>query len=220
MNWEQLHNDFRQKYEGCYCNVLLEGYKTSRVFMLDFVEKTEKAPLLHLRNDEFGEVILKYDDSKSDIEFKLPSIGLYNYRNMPIMVRRLYQRQFRRGICNATVYASPIYNGIYSGFGVAGEGHLSEAMVQVLNTPTSPISLKEGINALDRVLGICLSPEFALGLSPRNAGQELVLWYYENPVGTVDPSARRLYLKEEQFKQEFTDFVSQVEGADDFTIYS
>jgi len=73
MDWEQLFNDFRQRYEGCYCNVLLEGHSSPRIFFLDFVEKTKAAPLLHLHNDEFGEVILKYDDSKSDVEFQLPA---------------------------------------------------------------------------------------------------------------------------------------------------
>jgi len=66
--------DFRQKYEGCYCQVLLEGYRIPKVFYLEHVEKTLAAPLLHLRNAEFGEVILKYDDSKSDVSFQLPFI--------------------------------------------------------------------------------------------------------------------------------------------------
>lgn len=220
MNWEQLYNDFRQKYEGCYCNVLLEGYQTPRVFLLEYVEKTGKAPLLHLRNEEFGEVILKYDDSKSDMIFALPAIGLYNYRQSVVMIRRLYQRQFRRGICSATIQAMPIYNTIYSGFGIAGENLINEKLVTALTQPTTSISLKEGIDALEKVLATCLSSEFALGLPTRSTGKDFILWYYENPVGMVDPTARRIYLRENQFQQEFIDFISKIKGADDYTFHS
>ena len=220
MNWEQLYSDFRQKYEGCFCQVLLEGYRTSKVFYLEHVEKTLAAPLLHFRNEEFGEVILKYDDSKSDISFQLPTLGLYNFKNNVVMVRRQYARQFRRGICNSTIWTTPIYSSIYSGFGSANEGKLGEALVTAIITPTKTISLKEGINALEQVLVICLSSEFALGLSTKLAGKDFILWYYENPVGTVDPVARRVFLREEQFKQEYLDFASKIQGADDYTFHS
>jgi hypothetical protein len=219
MNWEQLYTDFRQKYEGCYCQVLLEGYRTSKVFYLEHVEKTLAAPLLHLRNEEFGEVILKYDDSKSDVSFQLPEIGLYNYKNNVIMIRRQYLRQFRRGICNATIWISPIYSILYNGFSSSGEGKLNEGLTAAIVTPTPTISLKEAINALDKVLAICLSSEFALGLSTKLAGQDFILWYYENPVGTVDPVSRRVFLREGQFKQEYFDFTSKIQGEDDFTFH-
>lgn len=220
MNWEQLYLDFRQKYEGCYCSILLEGYRTPKIFYLEHVEKTRAAPLLHFRNEEFGEVILKYDDSKSDVSFELPTMGLYNYKNSVVAVRRHYMRQFRRGICNATIWTSPIYSSVYTGFGAAGEGQLCEELITAIMKPTPTISLKEGINALERVLAVCLSSEFAIGLSTRLAGQDFILWYYENPVGTVDPVARRLFLREEQFKQEFIDFASKIQGSNDYTFHS
>jgi len=219
MDWKQLYQDFKQKYEKCYCSVLLEGYNIPKVFYLEFVEETLKAPLLHLRNNEFGEVILKYDDSCSDVSFKLPNIGLYNSMGNVLMVRRLYQRQFKKGICTSTLYIKSIYQDIYSGFVSASEANLHESLVKILLQPTPTLSLKEGIDALDKVLATALSPEFAVGLSPRLDGVH-ILWYYENPIGLVDPVGHRIFLKENQFQQEFQDFVAKIRGADDFSIYS
>lgn len=219
MDWKQLTSDFKQKYELSYCHVTLEGYTNPRVFWLDLVETTASAPLLHLHNRDVGEVILRYDDSKSDIEFKFPSIGLYNYRNAVIMVRRLYGRQWKKGVCGSTIRANPIYSQIASLFSIEDEGHVNEELITKISEPTPTISLTEGINVLDKALATCLSSEFALGLSTKDAHRAFILWYYENPIGMVDPETKRIYLRETQFKQEFNDFVTKIRGASEYSLH-
>lgn len=219
MDWNQLFTDFRQRYEKCYCSVLLEGYKQPQIFFLDFVEQTKHAPLLHLRNDEVGEVILKYDDSYSDLTFKLPAIGLYNNLGTVVMVRRAYGRQFKKGICNGTIAISSIYEFIYSGWVWGPEKQLNESLVKVLFKPETTLSLMDGINALDKKLAVALSHEFAIGLSSKQE-KSFILWYYENPIGMVDPQSNRIFLREPQFQQEFQDFVAKIQGTHDFTLLS
>lgn len=224
MDWNQLFNDFRQKYEGCYCSIALEGCSTPQIFMLDLVEGTRDAkgqhaaPLLHFFNEDAGEIILKYGDSQSDIKFSLPRVGLFNYKDSVVMLRRAYSRQFKKGVCNGTITLKSIYGSIHNMFNSRGEDLLSEKMVKCFNVETKPITLQKGIDELKTKLAICLSHEFALGLS-LNSNANYILWYYENPIGVVDPTIRRIYLRENQFKQEFQDFYSTIKGTNDFTLY-
>jgi len=188
---------------------------------LDFVEKTKGAPLLHLSNSEFGQVILKYDESHSNVEFKFPEIGLYNYRHNVIMVRRAYARQFKKGICNSTIEITSLYRVINSCFALAGEERWNEELAQIITTPCPTLSLKEGLDALNQNLAIALSQEFAIGHSTKDLdGRIRILWYFENPIGTVDPSSGRIFLREKQFSQEFQDFIAQIRNISDYTIHS
>jgi hypothetical protein len=221
MDWHQLFNDFRQKYEGCWCTVLIEGHTIENIFHLDLVENVPgKAPLLHLRNSQLGEIILKYDDSKSDIHFVLPSIGLYNSKTGVIMARRNYGRQWKKGLCTGTVRLISIYGLIDELFNMLGETRLDETLVKILLKPTSTLTLEGAISKLKTRIAVCLSSEFALGLSlNEKTPNNYILWYYENPIGIVEYSSKRILLREPQFEQEFKDFANNMGGTSGFTIH-
>lgn len=210
MDWKQLYTDFKAKYEQCYGLVTFEGHTKPQVFWLSMVEPTlldedrMGAPLLHFENPDVGEVILKYDDSTSDIEFKFPPIGLVNFQDEVYMVRRKFDRQWKGGACQGTIRVT----NIYSSFGF-DHGRLSCEFMEEALKPMRPISIAEGRRQLSTSLAVALSKEFAIGLSITNDPSP-ILFYYENPIGKIDEKTNSPILLENQFAQEFEDFTHSV----------
>lgn len=209
MDWKQLYTDFKAKYEHCYALVTFEGNRKSEVFWLSYVEPTSSskemtAPLLHFENEHTGEVILKYDDSTSDVEFKFPPIGLVPYNNQVFMVRRKFERQWKGGVCNSTLRVDNIYGKL----GWQTDGLCSEFLTEAFKS-IKPLSIAEGLKQLTTSVAVPLSKEFAIGLSV-TSDESPILFYYENPIGKIDLGSNSPILLENQFSQEFEDFTHSV----------
>lgn len=217
MDWKQLSADFKQKYEGCWCHVTFENSKKDDIFWLSEVDVgSGRAPYLHLENEEVGEIILKYDGSKSDVEFKMPTVGLHQWKDQVFMLRRGYLRQWKAGLCQATMTPTNIYSRLFDGIGMRDEW--SESLVRAVFQPQPTISIKQAVESLDDKLAIAISEEFAIGQSVTDA-MEFLVFYYENPIGTLNPTSHRVVLREKQFQQEFEDFTRKINEKNSHAYY-
>lgn len=218
MDWKQVSADFRAKYEGCYCFVTVEGEVTPRLYYLSEVEHSSKAPMLYLHNDITGTIILKYDDSKSDIEFKMPEIGLFGYNNKTYMLRRKHDRQWKGTLSRHTMSVVDIYGALDSTRSIIVSPSWTDELVLAMFEPRPTLSIQQGITKLKTAVSVPLSSQFAIGRS-LTENPDYILFYYESPIGLVSSKDGTVVLKETQFKQEFNDFISSIGGFRDYEIY-
>lgn len=206
MDWKQLGSDFKQKYEHCFCNITLEGRTKPELFYLEQVDvNVKESPFLCFTNNRVGSVILRYDDSKSDLDFSFPPIGLISVDGQVFMVRRRHERQWKSGVCANTIDCFDIYSRIDSHGILLHRVSLDFPLVAAMYSPRPARSLRTAVSLLSKHVAMPLSSEFAVGL-PLTSSEEFILFYYENPIGTVNPSTEKVVLKELQFIQEFEDF--------------
>mgnify|MGYP001593291351 CR=1 FL=1 len=72
------------------------------------------------------------------------------------------------------------------------------------------IPIESGIDKLhtENYLSIPLSIEFAIGLSPTRS-KNLIIWYMNTAIGTVDEFHTKINLQESIFHQELLDYISK-----------
>lgn len=219
MDWKQLATDFKQKYEHCWCLVKLEDFSKEEVFYLSEVEVREKeAPWLSLENNTYGEITLKYDVTKSDIEFKMPEVGLHQFDTRVVYLRKEYFRQWKAGLCKGTMTAVDIYSDLLEGGYIEYREPWEEPLVRTVFAPQKPLLIKEALNQLAKKAAVALSRDFALG-QPLTESEQYIIFYRSNPIGFFNPHSRQVVLKESQFEQEFQDFLRNINETAEYAYY-
>lgn len=204
LDWEQLCKDFQQKYEETFCFVKIEGAEPE-LCLIKEVESTGKAPAIHIFSERIGDILLKYDTSYSDIEFRYPEVGLFSYEKQVYYVNKLYNRQWKKGPGFQTIRLTNLYNDW--GFPTLP---ITIATLTAAFQPRTLVSIEEGLSKLrgDKCLSVPLSHEFAIGLSSFRS-RNPILWYMSNPIGIVDEDRRQIAFKERSFYQEFKDYLNK-----------
>jgi hypothetical protein len=193
-DWVQITHDFQQSF------VRVKFEDKFEVFWLYKVQ-SGSPPCLLLRNSKYGEVQLNYD-TVFDVDFSYPKIGVFNYRDqMAIMFVRRFQRQWKRGLSESTVYLRSLYSEYFR-----SDHELSEALLEDAFKPRSIQTIKEAVTKLEQsALSTCLNNHFALGRDVRLKSDSYLLWYLDSLVGELNHNT--MYIREPQFKQEFDDYI-------------
>lgn len=202
-NWEQITNDFRQKFEHTFIRV-----KIKEDFEVFFVEQVQYAdpPFLILRNKNRGELQLNYD-TDFELNFEFPAVGLFDFNGRSYCFVRQYQRQFKRGVCNSTaLILSP-----YAIFFRSNIGMATDVLQAAFNTP-SDRNLDQVLPLSDSVLSVRLNNHFFVGQDVRKQPTYL-FWYMNSVIGEVIDN--KVILHELQFKQEVWDYRRQTGGTFD-----
>src|SRR5688572_17607554 len=112
-NWNQIADDFQQKYVGTFCRYLSPLTKRKEVFMVSAVMYNGDAPFdFTLYNPNKGEIMLTYD-TDADIDFSYPETGYFQHGKFAYFFRRRNARQWKKGICDGTVRIEWPYETIY-----------------------------------------------------------------------------------------------------------
>lgn len=197
LDWRQIGEDFRQKYEGTFCRYLSSNKVGKEVFQLQAVEINDnEPPSLVLFNRRHGDIFLRYDSEKT-LDFTYPQSGYFQHKNKALLFGRLYERQWKKGICTTTAHVTLPYPGAPKSF-ILNETTLTSAFQK-----NPQRSIREAIKELDGgdVFSVAISPIFAVGLSDKK--QIYWLWYEDNPVAVIEDNVIRL--KDPQFEQEIKD---------------
>lgn len=202
LNWQQISEDYAQKYDKTWGWVTITG-KERELFYLENVEFTGKEPFLHLRNNKNGEILLRYD-TENEIEFPYPEQGVHQMDKYTVVFFRHYIRQFKKGLCNQTGSIYPPY-----GQFIPWEPMWKEENLTKLFQKTSNVYYKDAIGLLKHDhLSVRLDNRFSLGLNVTKDKGIYILWYLDMPVGYVDYQGK-LNLKETQFDQEWRDYLNR-----------
>ena len=197
-DWRQLGEDFRQKYEGCFCRYRSPLTGKEEVFQIVSVEvNNNSAPNLVLHNDKHGEMFLKYT-TDAELDFTFPECGYFQLDDKAIVFSRLFSRQWKKGICSGTATLTfPYPGGFYAPR--LDCGNLNAAFKRA---PVEPIS--QAIQRLKEqdLLSTPVSPVMAVGLGRK---QELWLWHETSLIGQIDGNT--LSVKVPAFQQEVVDHI-------------
>lgn len=202
MDYKQLGEDFRQKYEHTYCRYTSPISGREEVFYVDYVQVSHKElPTLGLVNQRAGELTLRYNGSAT-LNFDFPPTQYFQHQNKAIMFFRHHERQWKKGICNGTArmlfpyaniqqvwYADLDYNTLESAFKPLKYRTLDEALKELS---------KDG-------LSLTLDGQFALGVG--NKPDQRWLWFESTIVGEVTDNSIIVHVPE--FLQEVKDFASK-----------
>ena len=202
MNWHQLGVDFQQKYENTYCRY--KSPKTDKVdiYRILAVQPYEtRGPDIILCNDTVGDLRLKYQ-TDAELDFSFPETRYFQSpKGFALMFTRLFQRQWKKGICHTTAkMAFP-----YTCLAKESNPNIDEDLLREAFSPVKIRSISDAFVALEKgnVFSVVLNGMFALGLG-RLASCHW-LWFEHEPIAEVTPS--RINLKLPQFKQEIQDFL-------------
>lgn len=206
INWAQVGEDFRQKYEGCFCRYESPINKRVEVFKILQVEgHPKKAPDLTLFNERVGDLYLTYS-TEADLDFTFPECGYFQGERFAIMMSRQYARQWKKGLGDATIKIETPYDGVHavtSPYTPRGDFNLSERNVERMFTRPS-LTITDGVKRLkDGMISVALSRRLAVGLG-KVAGTSW-LWYDFEPVAVVENN--KITMKVEQFTQEIKDYL-------------
>lgn len=196
MDWRQIGEDFRQKYEDTYCRYTspLSGMKD--VFHIAAVIPSAKeAPTLSLINSQHGELLLKYD-TEAELDFTFPSVGYFSHKGKAVLFSRKYERQWRKGLCISTAQLIFPYPNRYWGC-QWGEEAIKNAF------RSSPVkTIKDAVNELtEGAYSVPISKTMALGVS--NCKDVWWLWYEATPIAVMRDDT--IELKVPAFRQEVVD---------------
>jgi hypothetical protein len=202
LDWELLFKDFQQKYEDTFCYVSIEGNQPE-LCQIKNIEKTGGAPSIHIYSENVGDILLKYDTSYSDIDFRYPEIGLFEFQKQVLYIHKLHNRQWKKGPGFQTLQVSNLYKP-FGGF----SPKLNLELMKAALAPRLSISIDQGLYKLntDAYLSVALSSEFAIGLSTTNQTNPL-FWYMNHPIGVID--GFKIVLNAKMFYQEVVDYLSK-----------
>lgn len=198
--WEQLGEDFAQKYEGTYCRYLSPLTKKKEIFTITGVGvNSSKGPDLTLFNSKTGELYLNYD-TDVELDFSFPEARFFQHENKAMYFHKLHQRQWKKGVCSTTARIKFPYNELYRCVSV----NLDENILDSAYQPLLFRSITDGVKTLkDGGFSVVLNADLSLGLAEKP--DRYWLWFHSEIVGFVQDNTLMLYTPE--FKQEIEDFI-------------
>jgi hypothetical protein len=231
-----LSNEFQQKYTQTFAKVKLPKDKVFRPVYITSSETHQDntyskfvVQIKQISNAMFGPSLpFAYEDLEFD--FKFPVLG---YRHLPghgtIFVSRKADRQFKKGLCAATIsyelsameFMSSITKSI-APYSICGNyieaGNIKEvAIVDALYNPVfySFLSILDKLHsdktAKKPLLVLPVSPTWAISYSP-NKHHDFLLFWENLPVGFIDHKPKASYFNvtiAELYRQEWVDFYNR-----------
>lgn len=206
-DWEQIAADFQQKYQGTFCRYLSPMTGKKEVFQINAVVFRDGPPDIHLFHPEYGEIYLKYD-SDCDLDFSFPEVGYFQHKDKALLFTRRFQRQWKKGVCDATASADWPYYNLYPLY----KWNIDCPILENAYKERKLLSLKDGRKALNDgdSISVVLSPVFSLGLG-KDKGTHW-LWFEDCPIGEVTDEAIRLHVP--VFRQELDDYMRDTKHYD------
>lgn len=204
MNFQQISEDFRQKYEDTYVFVKYSPTKPKDLFYVSAVRHTSATtpPQLTLVNKRVGEISLTYT-TECDVEFTWPNPGYFWHDGKyAVLFSRTSARQYRRGICRSN--CAMVFP--YAEYGLFLRIPVDETTINEAFTPVFvPLEDAENFIKTGQAISVPLSASLALGASPANDTKGNILWCFGKPIGIY--SGAKLHLLENQFRQEVEDYL-------------
>lgn len=199
-NWAQIGEDFSQKYEGTFCRYVSPISKQKEVFTVVGVHSNrDKGPDIDLFNGRVGELSLSYA-TEAELDFSFPEVGMFQFEKKAFRFARKFQRQWRKGVCDATADVRFPYAEIAPRF----RPGLTEAVMEAAFKEQKITSISEAIRLLEdqHYVSVVLNRDLSLGLSEKQG--KFWLWYDCEPIAEVTDSIK---LHVPQFNQEVRDFI-------------
>lgn len=206
INWRQVGDDFRQKYEGTFCRYVSPLSFKQEVCLVTSVESFDsESPRVELFNSRVGELSLKYD-GHGELDFEFPPVRYFQSGNKALFFFKNHERQWKKGVCSGTSRIIFPYNKLYNAWNPPiDETTLADAYA----SPTKR-NLTEGIQALEGdFLSVVLNDTFAIGHG--NKKGDYILWFEQEPVALVTNALVKV--EAAHFKQEILDFVRDTNDA-------
>lgn len=199
-NWQQVSADLRQKYEHTFVWVTTQSGE-EELFFIERITENNAKPIMQLRNNSSGSIILNYDTSCT-ISFRFPDTGFFWHEKEALIFQRFSARRYKKGIAadNSEIY------GPYDSFSKARVRNMTEEMLLSAFKPWFP-SYLGAVKILEEQHAACvpLNRHIAIGLSPdRDLVGSHIIWAMEIPVAVVVEN--RVEIKEAHFKQEILDY--------------
>lgn len=199
INWGQVGEDFRQKYEDTFCRYLSPLTKKNEVFYISSVEVfDDKPPVLILFNSKAGELYLNYD-TEAELDFTFPETRYFQHGNKAFRFLRQHARQWKKGINNSTAKCIFPYNDFLLTESVSiNEETLTSAFQSLVFIPFSTAIKKLQNN---EAFSVVLNQNMAMGLGEEKG--QYWLWFDEEVIGTAGPDIK---VEASNFLQEVQDF--------------
>lgn len=204
MDWQQIGEDFRQKYEGTFCRYISPLTKQKEIFQVSQVRpKGNTGPDITLFNRRAGELFLNYT-TDAELDFSYPECGYFQHEDKALRFYRRYERQWRKGLCPNTASIEFPYNSIYP---VQSVGFKEEVLLSSYS-PQKVKSLDEAMRILGKgdCISVVLTKNLALGLAIDEG--KYLLWFESEPIAEI--LGNKVTLHVPQFKQELTDYLREI----------
>lgn len=157
-------------------------------------------PDLTLYNDKAGEMYLTYN-TEAELDFSFPAVGYFQMGKAAYRFQRNYERQWKKGICPATAVVTFPYNGIWR----ISIPAISEKSVESAFAPRPIVSLKEGLEKLEKNDWVSTGLTDRLAVGVGNVKDDVLLWFDDEPIAFV--KGPTIELKTSLFEQEVKDFL-------------
>lgn len=206
VNWQQVGDDFRQKYEGTFCRFVSPSSKRREVFTILQVDAHPSSPPdLTLYNSTHGHLYLKYD-TEAELDFNYPDVGYFQFKNRALRFVKNYERQWRKGMCASTCRVLFPYDELFPSY---GPGLNNESVEAAFIVPQ--LTIENGLRKLrdDKCVSVALSRTLALGLG--NKDEDRWVWFESEPIGEVKSNGD-VAAHTPEFAQEIRDFIRNTEG--------
>jgi hypothetical protein len=199
IDWHQVGEDFRQKYEETYCRYLSPLTKKNEVFYISSVEVyDDRPPVLILFNSKAGELYLNYD-TEAELDFSFPETGYFQSGNKALRFYKRHARQWKKGVSASTAQCVFPYNEFILAESVGvNEETLTAAFKPPIVTPFSTAIKKLQDN---EAFSLALNANMALGFGEEKG--RYWLWFDEEVIATVGPDIK---VEASHFLQEVQDF--------------
>lgn len=200
LSWEQLGNDFSQKYQDTFCRYvspLTQAKETFRI--IDVHVHYDGAPDIVLHNERAGEIFLNYN-TEADLDFTFPEVGCFQFKDRAVRFIRLFKRQWRKGLCSDTAKMIFPYGQLWHGAVVS----VNEQVITEAFKPREKRSITDGIRRIgEGDFSVALGKELSIGHGDQK--KTYWLWFAEEPVAEV--IGEEVRMKNVNYLQEIADHV-------------
>lgn len=201
MSIESL-DDFRKHYRHTYVFLEINDKKHLVSYEGDNeIDFTFSSPV-------YGDILVKETTAREKISFYFPKTGLYNLPAGLVDVTRNPARQWRRAPCTDNVRFVSIFSS------QTGSPHgrivFNFDTARNLFYPKYPENTLEAIkNIPDK--GIAINNLLGIMKAPKKYESDLILWYRQTPVGTIDKNKQEITVKYAPLYQEICDYYTKKE---------
>lgn len=198
VDWTQIGEDFRQKYQETFCRYISPLSQRKEVFYLRSIYvRMDAAPTLTLFNKQHGEIYLSYT-TEAELDFSFPRSGYFQCNDKALLFTRSYNRQYKKGMCPSTCHITLPYPHC------PWQPSFDEDTVACAHQQVDETSISSAIRAIrGGAFSVVLKPTMAVGVGKTD--DEFWLWYEDQVVATIND--RCIEVKAPMFRQEILDHV-------------
>ena len=212
INWQRFGEDFTQKYEGTFCRYISPITDKKEVFKIyKIIPYENKGPGITLFNQRVGELYLNYS-TEAELDFTFPEKTYFFHENKALLFKRLFQRQWKKGLCSSTAMVTCPYDLIQTLFYPKID---EELIISLFEPQLEYLSIDEAIDKLKvSCLSYPLSTTLALGLS--KIPDIYWLWFDENIIAEIDKN--KIIVHSKHYIQEIKDYLRKTQNDGIFTL--